>query len=68
VKECTVLLATITATLITYVDGYDDPAKIWKTLKDKYSASITVTRITTLKGYLRIRMGEHDEMETHIVN
>lgn len=31
---CRILLSTISSRLITYVEDEDDPAKIWKTLKE----------------------------------
>ena len=48
-KACTILLSAIKGNLITYVEDEDDPARIWKILKDRFRPTTDITLAQSLK-------------------
>src|SRR4030095_14695726 len=51
---------------ITYVEDVDDPAQIWRILKDKYKPTTLVTRAQALKELQSLKMAEGGDMEVHL--
>jgi hypothetical protein len=65
-KACSILVSTITPSLITYIEELDDPAEIWKVLKERYSPRTQSTLLQTVSEFASIRMLEGESMEKHL--
>src|SRR5579871_5753753 len=66
-KACTILLATISPRLITYVEDVDDdPAEIWNILKDRYKPVTQITRTQALRELQDLKLEEGGDMEAHV--
>ena len=42
-RACRILISTIQGRLLTYVEDEDDPARIWKVLKDHFRPTTDIT-------------------------
>ena len=67
-RACRILISTIQGRLLTYVEDEDDPAKIWKVLKDHFRPTTDITLSQALKNIITMRMAEDGDMEAHIRN
>ena len=66
-KACTILLATISPRLITYVEDVDDnPAQIWNILKDRYKPVTQISRTQALRELQDLKLEEGGDMEAHV--
>ena len=65
-KACTILLSSIKGNLITYVEDEDNPATIWRILKDRFRPTTDITLAQALKHLFAMRMAENGDMEAHV--
>ena len=65
-RACRILISTIQGRLLTYVEDEDDPAKIWKVLRDHFRPMTDITLSQALKNVITMRMAEDGNMKTHI--
>src|SRR5271154_6914962 len=62
-RACATLLPTISGRLMTYIEGEDDPARIWKTLLDQRGPTSEVTLTQALKHIVTLHMADDGDME-----
>jgi transposase InsO family protein len=65
-KACTILLSAIKGNLITYVEEEDNPATIWRILKERFRPTTDITLAQALKHLFGMRMAENGDMEAHV--
>jgi hypothetical protein len=65
-KACTILLPSIKGHLITYVEDKDNPATIWRILKDRFRPTTDITLAQALKHLFAIHMAENGDMDAHV--
>jgi hypothetical protein len=66
IKACTILLSSIKGHLIMYVEDEDNPATIWRILKDRFRSTTDITLAQALKHLFALRMAENGDMDAHI--
>ena len=66
-KARKLIVSTISPSVMTYVRGMKDPAKIWKTLQQKYQPKTRVTLRQLQRKFNNARMTDDDgDMEKHL--
>jgi gag-polypeptide of LTR copia-type len=65
-KANAILLPTISGRLMTYIEGEDDPARIWSILRDRFRPTTDVKLAQSLKYIVTLRMADDGDMEAHI--
>ena len=69
-KKCkrarTVLGTTITDSVMTYIEGEKDPAKMWRILEDKYNPKSKVTLVQKIRELTMVKLDPGADLEAHI--
>ena len=66
-KARSIIGSSLSASVMTYVEGLDDPVDIWKSLADKYDPKTQTTLIQVVREFMTARMDERNEtMEQHL--
>jgi len=58
--------ASISASIMVYIEGMKDPAGMWKALEDKYNPKTQTTLFQTIREFMNAKMSEGDDMEKHL--
>ena len=58
--------ASISASIMVYIEGMRDPAEMWQTLEEKYNPRTQTTLFQTIRQFMNVKMGEGDNMEKHL--
>lgn len=58
--------AAISASIMVYIEGMNDPAEMWQTLEEKYNPRTQTTLFQTIRQFMNVKMGEGDNMEKHL--
>ena len=66
-KARTIIGSSISASIMIYIEGINDPAEMWKTLQEKYSPKTQTTLLQTFREFIETKMDEAvDTMEQHL--
>lgn len=66
-KARKMIISTITASVMTYVEGVRDPAEMWKILEERYNPKTRVTLRQLQRQFNTIKMEDNDgDMEKHL--
>ncbi len=65
-KARSIIGASISASVMTYIEGMTDPAVMWTTLEDRYNPKTKTTLFQTIREFMNVKMGEGDDMEKHL--
>ena len=57
--------ATVTPSVMTYIDGMDDPAKMWKVLSDRYNPKSQATLLQLVREFMTAKKNDSIDMEYH---
>src|SRR5947207_873147 len=60
--------ASISASIMVYIEGMNDPAEMWRTLEEKYNPRTQTTLFQIIRQFMNVKMGEGDNMEKHLQN
>src|SRR2546423_96859 len=60
--------ASISASIMVYIEGLTDAAKMWQILEEKYNPRTQTTLFQIIRQFMTIKMGEGDNMEKHLQN
>src|SRR5438045_1826219 len=60
--------ASISASIMVYIEGLTDPAKMWQILEEKYNPRTQTTLFQIIRQFMNVKMGEGDNMEKHLQN
>jgi hypothetical protein len=58
--------ASISASIMVYIEGMIDPAVMWQTLEEKYNPKTQTTLFQIIRQFMNIKMSEGDNMEKHL--
>lgn len=65
-KAKSLIGASVTASVMIYIEGMADPAEMWKVLEDRYNPKTQTTLFQTIRNFMNIKMDEGDDMEKHL--
>jgi len=65
-KARAIILSSITGSVMTYIEGIKDPAKMWSTLEGKYNPKTQTTLIQMMKEFMSMKMDESEDVEQHL--
>ena len=69
-KKCkrarSILGVTITDSVMTYIEGENDPAEMWKILESRYNPRTQVTLLQRIREFTTIKMEDDADLERHI--
>ena len=65
-KARSIIGASISASVMTYIEGMTDPAVMWNTLADRYNPKTKTTLFQTIREFMNVKMSEGDDMEKHL--
>ena len=65
-KARSIIGTSVSAGVMTYIRGMSDPAKMWKTLADKYDPKTRSTLLQAVKQLSAIKLDEGGNMEEHL--
>ena len=65
-KARSIIGASVTASVMTYIEGKDDPAAMWKVLEERYNPKTQTTLFQTIREFMNLKMNEGDDMEKHL--
>ena len=60
--------ASISASIMVYIEGMTDPAVMWQTLEEKYNPKTQTTLFQIIRQFMNVKMSEGDNMEKHLQN
>jgi hypothetical protein len=60
--------ASISASIMVYIEGLTDPAEMWRILEEKYNPRTQTTLFQIIRQFMNVKMGEGDNMEKHLQN
>src|SRR5271169_1936915 len=60
--------ASISASIMVYIEGMTDPAMMWQTLEEKYNPKTQTTLFQISRQFMNVKMSEGDNMEKHLQN
>src|SRR5271170_2729018 len=60
--------ASISASIMVYIEGMTDPAEMWQVLEEKYNPKTQTTLFQIIRQFMNVKMGEGDNMEKHLQN
>ena len=58
--------ASISASIMVYIEGKTDPAQMWQILEEKYNPRTQTTLFQIIRQFMNVKMGEGDNMEKHL--
>src|SRR5277367_5439799 len=58
--------ASVTPSIMTYIDGMDDPAKMWKVLADRYNPKSQATLLQLVREFMTAKKDDSIDMEHHL--
>ena len=58
--------ASISASIMVYIEGMTDPAEMWRVLEQKYNPRTQTTLFQIIRQFMNVKMGEGDNMEKHL--
>ena len=58
--------ASVTPSVMTYIDGMDDPAKMWKVLADRYNPKSQATLLQLVREFMTTKKDDSLDMEHHL--
>ena len=58
--------ASVTSSVMTYIDGMDDPAKMWKVLADRYNPKSQATLLQLVREFMTAKKNDSIDMEHHL--
>ena len=58
--------ASVTPSVMTYIDGMDDPAKMWKVLADRYNPKSQATLLQLVREFMTAKKDDSIDMEHHL--
>jgi hypothetical protein len=58
--------ASVTPSVMTYIDGMDDPAKMWKVLADRYNPKSQATLLQLVREFMTAKKNDSVDMEHHL--
>ena len=67
-KTWAIIISSITASVMTYVENMKDSSKIWKTLEQKYNSKTTTTLLQIMKKFMTMKMKQGEDVEAHLQN
>jgi hypothetical protein len=65
-KAGAIIISSITASVMAYVEGMKDPSEIWKTLERKYNPKTMTTLLQIMKEFMAMKMEEGEDVEAHL--
>src|SRR5208282_2612089 len=60
--------ASISASIMVYIEGMTDPAEMWQVLEEKCNPKTQTTLFQIIRQFMNVKMGEGDNMEKHLQN
>jgi hypothetical protein len=64
-KARSIIGSSITASVMTYIEGIDNPVDMWTTLADIYNPKTQTTLLQTVREFMTVKM-EDGDMEKHL--
>jgi len=58
--------ASVTPSVMTYIDRMDDPAKMWKVLADRYNLKSQATLLQLVREFMTAKKDDSIDMEHHL--
>jgi Reverse transcriptase (RNA-dependent DNA polymerase)/gag-polypeptide of LTR copia-type/Integrase core domain len=58
--------ASVTPSVMTYIDGMDDPAKMWQVLADRYNPKSQATLLQLVREFMTAKKDDSIDMEHHL--
>ena len=66
-KARSIIGSSITASVMTYIEGLNNPAEIWKILAEKYDPKPQITLLQVVREFMMSKMNDSSEtMEQHL--
>ena len=65
-KARSTIEATISAFIMMYIEGMNDSAEMWRTLKEKYNSRTQTTLFQIIRQFMNIKMNGGDNMKKHL--
>ena len=66
-KARSIIGSSITASVMTYIEGLDNPVEMWRTLAEKYDPKSQTTLLQVVREFMIAHMDENTEtMEQHL--
>src|SRR5215471_18651852 len=66
-KARSIIHSAITTSVMVYIDGINNPADMWRILREKYSPKTQTTLLQTFIQFIETKMDDNtDTMEQHL--
>src|SRR2546430_4801762 len=65
-KARSIIGSSVSAAVMTYIEGVSDPVKMWKILEERYNPKTQTTLIQMLREFMTAAMNSGENMEQHL--
>src|SRR5579862_2096253 len=65
-KARSIIGASVSPSVMTYIEGMDDPAKMWTELEDRYNPKSQATLLQLIREFMMARKEDSIDMEHHL--
>ena len=65
-KARSIIGATVSESIMVYIEGLNDPLEMWTVLEEKYNPKTPVTLRQAMRSSTTIRKSDDESMETHL--